>query len=175
MPPPYDVGADRVREARNLYERLIVFQDDLRQAAYFAEHLLKKGWHFEPWDRKIRWSTYMQQAAFTSALVTAYCRPFAQARSTPILSMKLAPYSASERQLHEKLKSLRNSVYAHSEVELHKVRPVSVHGQAAAIVAVPVLRLTREETKLVLAMIGRASEAINAKLQSLIAGVESET
>jgi hypothetical protein len=99
----------------SLYERLFVYRGDLRQAAYFAGYLLKKGWHFDPWDKAIRWSTYMQQAAFTSALVTAYCRPFAQTRSSPILPLKLIQYKTNELELHKKLKALRDSVYAHSE------------------------------------------------------------
>ena len=53
----------------SLYEVLYVAQEDLAQATYFASHLLKKGWHFEPWER--RWTTYMQQSAYTTALVVA--------------------------------------------------------------------------------------------------------
>jgi hypothetical protein len=157
---------------RDLYERLTVFQEDLNQAAYFANYLLKKGWHFDPWDRRIRWPTYMQQAAFTTALVTAYCRPFVQSRSAPTLSMRLAPYCESELQLHEKLQTLRNTIYAHSDVDLHKVRPVSINDRATAIVSLPILKLTRDETQLVLSMIRKTSQAIAEKLQSLIARVE---
>ena len=165
----------RISQAeRKLYERLTIFRDDLYQAAYFAGYLAKRGWHFDPWDRRIRWPTYMQQAAFTSALVVAYCRPFAKSRSAPTLPMKLAPYRPNELALHEKLKALRNSVYAHSDVELQRVRPTRISGRASAIVSMPILKLTREETELVLCMIGKTVRSIGEKLQSLIARVESE-
>ena len=114
----------------------------------------------------------MQQAAFTTALIAAYCRPFVETRSGAVLSMKLAPYNDRDREVHEKLKSLRNTVYAHSDVELHNVRPVSFGGRASAIVTLPILKLTREETQRALSMIGRTSKAIDEKLQSLIARVE---
>jgi hypothetical protein len=151
-----------------------VFQDDLCQASCFARHLLKKGWHFDPWDKKIRWATYMQQVAFTTALVVAYCRPFAQSRGAATLSMKLTQYNADEKELHEKLGKLRNSVYAHSQVELQKVHPISINNRATAIVTVPRLKLTAEETAMVLVMIRRTSGAIGAKLQSLIERVQDK-
>jgi hypothetical protein len=157
---------------RKLYQRLTVWNEDFRHANYFASFLLKKGWHFDPWDKKIRWSTYMQQAAFTSALVAAYCRPFVETRNGAVLSMKLAPYNDSERELHDKLKTLRNSVYAHSDVELQNVRPISIGSRATAIVTLPVLKLTRAETQKVHSMIERTSNSIDAKLQSLISRVE---
>jgi hypothetical protein len=160
--------ASRIEVERKLYERLTVYLEDLNQAAYFANYLLKKGWHFDPWDRKIRLPTYMRQAAFTTALVTAYCRPFTETRAAPSLSMKLAPYTANEYQLHARLKALRNTVYAHSDIELQQVRPVSIYGQASAIVRLPVLKLTKGETESVVAMIRRTSAAIDAKRQSLI-------
>ena len=86
--------------------------------------------------------------------------------------MKLAPYTDSERELHEKLKSLRNTVYAHSDIELREVRPVSLNGRATAIVRLPSLKLTREETERTLSMIAKTSKAIDEKLQDLIARVE---
>ena len=157
---------------RRLYQRLTVWRHDLSEAAYFAGFLLKKGWHFDPWDKKIRWPTYMQQAAFTTALVAAYCRPFVETRNGAVLSMKLAPYTDGEHELHEKLKSLRNTVYAHSDIELRQVRPVSFNGRATAIERLPSLKLTRGETERTLAMIAKTSKAIGEKIQDLIARVE---
>ena len=157
---------------RRLYQRLTVWREDLRDATYFAGFLLKKGWHFDPWDKKIRWPTYMQQAAFTTALVAAYCRPFVETRNGAVLSMKLAPYTDSERELHEKLKSLRNTIYAHSDIELREVRPASFNGRATAIVRSPSLKLSRGETERTISMIAKTSKAIGEKLQDLIARVE---
>lgn len=114
----------------------------------------------------------MQQAAFTTALIAAYCRPFVETRNGAVLSMRLAPYSENERELHEKLRSLRNTIYAHSDIDLRQVRPASINGRATAIVRSPSLKLTREETVRILSMIAKASKAIDEKLQDLIARVE---
>lgn len=157
---------------RRLYQRLTVWREDLGYATYFAAFLLKKGWHFDPWDKKIRWPTYMQQAAFTTALVAAYCRPFVETRNGAVLSMKLAPYTDRERELHDKLRSLRNTLYAHSDIELRQVRPASFNGRGTAIVRSPSLKLTRGETVQILSMISKTSNAIDEKLQALIARVE---
>lgn len=85
--------------------------------------------------------------------------------------MKLAPYTESERALHEKMKSLRNTVYAHSDMELREVRPINFNGRATAVVRLPSLKLTRAETGRSLLMIAKTSKAIDEKLQDLIAQV----
>jgi hypothetical protein len=165
----------RATTDRSYYERLIVFEEDFRHAGYFANFLRKKGWHFDPWDKKIRWSTYMQQAAFTSALVTAYCRPFAQSRGKPALPLKIGRYIPKHKALHVRLCALRNQVYAHSEVAIHKVRPRIIGGQASAIVTLPVLKLTRDEVEDCREMIHRMLVAIRSELQKLAARVATET
>jgi hypothetical protein len=142
---------------------------DLRQASFFARHLLKKGWHFEPFDRRIRWSTYMQQAAFTSALVTSYCRPFAQTRKGSTLPNRVASFaSLHERELHRRVLSLRNTVYAHSDVALHQVRPVAIEGYPTAVVTMPVLRLSKEDTELLHSMIERLIDNISERLSEIV-------
>lgn len=159
----------RARADRYLYERLVVFREDLAQATYFARYLLKKGWHFEPWDHRIRWPTYMQQAAFTTALVAAYSRPFTVTRSGSTLPTRLASFNSEQRALHKKVLSLRNTVYAHTEVALHKVVPVSVNGRAAAVLNTPLLRLSKEEVELLVGMISHVSANIDSSLNKLAA------
>ena len=88
------------------------------------------------------------------------------------MSMKIPRYNANERELHDKLKSLRNSIYAHSNVDLYKVRPISFDGKAHAVVHLPVLKLTREETETVRSMIARTTRSINDTLQAIIGRVE---
>lgn len=162
----------RIQAEQKLYQCLTVWQEDFRNASYFANHLLRKGWHFDPWDRKIRWPTYMQQAAFTTALVAAYCRPFTGTRSGATISMKLAHYTKSELELHRKLKTLRNTIYAHSDVELREVRPMSINGSASAIESLPSLKLTQVETQLAISMIAKIMKSIDEKRNELISRVE---
>ena len=78
---------DSKAHERGLYALLHVAEEYLLQAGFFAAHTLKKGWHFEPWEK--RWSVYMQQAAFTTALATAYSRPFTESRGWPKFPMRL--------------------------------------------------------------------------------------
>lgn len=67
------------RDAR-LYSKLFVSRMDIEFARYCASVLLKKGWHFQPWER--RGTVYQQQAVFTTALVTAYGRAFTDSKSS---------------------------------------------------------------------------------------------
>ena len=130
---------------RRLYQRWTVWQSDLGQARYFACHLLKKGWHYDPWDRRIRSSTYLQQAAFTTALVAAYCRPFVETRSGSVFPVSQVGFNVEERALHGRLRGLRNAVYAHTDVELHRVQPLRIGDFATAIVSQPILKLSKRE------------------------------
>jgi hypothetical protein len=57
----------------------------------------------------------------------------------------------------------------------YTVRPLSLNGRATAIVTMPRLKLAKDETELLLVMILRASQAIDAKLHALIASVANET
>ena len=84
-----------------LYGRLYVSREDIGFASYCAGVLLKKGWHGQPWER--RGSIYQQQAAFTSALITAYARPFTTSKGWPTFPAKLIPYDAAELTLHNRL------------------------------------------------------------------------
>lgn len=152
--------------ARNLseYQRLTVWLDDLRNARFYVNFLLKKGWHFDPFDRKIRYSTYLQQAAFTTAFVISYCKPFAKSKGRPIFAIKSAKLEEHERSLHDKLLELRNTVYAHSDVELRNIRPIVIRDFPTALETLPSLKLREEECHLCLSLIAKVSTAIKARL-----------
>ena len=158
---------------RALYERLYVARDDLRHASSFAAHLLKKGWHFDPWER--RGSTYMQQSAYTTALVVTYARPFTESRGWPKFPKRLAPYDDEQKSLHRKILILRNEVYAHSDVARQQVRPYKILGSASAIVMQPSMKLTKKETEALMEMIQATASAIDARMAQLIDTVHDET
>src|SRR3974390_2103789 len=86
---------------KKLHDKLLVSQDDITFAQYCANVLLKKGWHDQPWER--RGKVYEQQAVFTTALVTAYGRPFTKSKGWPRLPENLITYNHRENSLHEKL------------------------------------------------------------------------
>jgi hypothetical protein len=154
---------------RALYELLHMAREDLHQAAFFAAHLQKKGWHFEPWER--RWSTYMQQSAYTTGLVVAYSRPFADTRGRPKFPKRLLPLDKKQEELHSKILEIRNSVYAHSDAQVREIRPWKINGQPSAIEYLPSMRLTKEEIDLLLGMISQAQNAIHKRLLELIEAI----
>jgi|ERR1700722_17856620 hypothetical protein len=96
-------------EAKKLYEKLWVSWQDIVFADYCAGVLLKKGWHAHPWER--RGTVYQQQVAFTTALVTAYVRPFTHSKGWPKLPLDLiAAYDEQEKALHEQMVRQRHNV-----------------------------------------------------------------
>lgn len=169
MAAPYNAAANE----RQLYARLHVALHDLYQARSFASHIEKKGWHFEPWER--RWTTYMQQSAFTTALAIAYSRPFTESRGWPKFPSRfLSVYDEKQRNLHKRILKLRNLVYAHSDIGTRFIRPVDFGGFATAIEALPTMRFTKEEIECILAMIALLETAIRERLQQLIGAVSDE-
>ncbi len=163
---------------RHLYALLHVAQEDLRQANFFAAHIIKKGWHFEAWER--RWTVYMQQAAFTTALATAYSRPFTESRGWPKFPERLLrPFDPEQRKLHKQILSLRNLIYAHSDVGSRFIRAVNLNGYPTAIEAMPPMRFTCEELTALQVMISILQESIGArKLQlhsSAVSAASQET
>jgi hypothetical protein len=167
--------SERAKQEYELYKRLYVYKHDFYQVEFFAMHLLKKNWHFDEWDSRIRQPTYMQQAAFTTALVTAYGRPFSGSNGFPTISMKLLRYTAEQKALHFRLLDLRNNVYAHSNVERQDVRPRIIQTIPAAIIKLPAHKLSKSDAELTVGMVQVAIRAIEAKLQELASTVAAQS
>ena len=166
-------SGDAKKQDRQLYALLHVAQEDLRQAAFFAAHLIKKGWHFEPWEK--RWTIYMQQAAFTTALSAAYSRPFTESRGWPKFPEKLLrSFNTEQRNLHKRILKLRSLMYAHSDVGSRFIRAVSFEGYPTAIEAMPPMRFTRAELLALQLMTSVVQGAIAARKSELLASVTSE-
>ena len=158
---------------RRLYALLHVTEEDLRQAWFFAAHILKKGWHYEPWEK--RWSVYMQQTAYTTALVTAYSRPFTESRGRSKFPKRLlSAFNPKQQQLHDRILSLRNLIYAHSEVGSRAIHPISLDGYPTAIEFLPAMRLTREEITELQTMISAVRASIKVRKMELIEAVSRE-
>lgn len=150
-----------------LYSRLYVSIKDVDFARYCAGVLLKKGWHRQPWEG--RGTTYQQQAAFTSALVTAYGRPFTSSDGWPKIPLDLIPYDEQEWALHEQLKTLRHTVYAHSDSINYSIRPYRSEAFSTDIVTAPALRITSEDAKRLQLMTGKLIASFRRKMSSLLA------
>ena len=164
---------DAKKQDQQLYALLHVAREDLRQADFFATHIIKKGWHFEPWEK--RWTVYMQQAAFTTALATAYSRPFTESRGWPKFPEKLLrPLNAEQRKLHKRVLKLRVLMYAHSDVRSRIICPISFDGYPTAIEAMPSMRFTSEELLRLQLIIAIVQKSIAARKSELLASVTSE-
>jgi hypothetical protein len=150
-----------------LYSKLAVSGFDIGFARYCASVILKKGWHDEPWKR--RGTIYQQQAAFTTALVTAYGRPFTQSKGWPSFPLKLIAYNAQEEALHKRLIQLRHTVYAHSDSASYSIRPWRSGEFSTDIVGAPALRITAAEAKLFMRMTSKLLASINLRMEALLA------
>lgn len=152
---------------RKAYALLHVSEEDLRQASIYAAHLLKKGWHSE-WHER-RGTVYYQQAAFTTALVMAYMRPFKQTRGRSSLNSKtLAGFTEEQKALHKRMEFLRDNIYAHTDLPTRGVRPLSIEGYPTAIEFMPRLRLHKEEVENLQAMIAMVSKAVAEQKRRLL-------
>lgn len=152
--------------SRALYERLYVSGLDLASAEYCLSVLMKKGWHYMPWER--RGSIYEQQSAFTSAFVVAYARPFNTSFGWPKFPAELILFDQDEQVLHDLIITLRNSVFAHSDSKSYSVRPWRAEGFATDIIGQPVFRITSDQGAALRVMIGKLQQAIQTRLKELV-------
>ena len=149
-----------------LYSLLSAAKTDLSQATFFANHLLKKGWHHEPWER--RRSVYLQQAAYTTAFATAYSRPFTQVRNQPAFPVRLlSGYTTSHKTLHHRILDLRNKLYAHSDIEQSRASPFDLEGNHVVVEFIPAMKLSREDLVAATQMIEIAETTIQVRLEQL--------
>lgn len=152
-----------------LYSRLHVSELDLGFAGYCLRVLLKNGWHHKPWER--RGTIYLQQSAFTSALVTAYARPFTTSKGWPPFPLELMNFDVEETALHKRMLELRHSIYAHSDSRHYKVVPVRAEGFSSDILSAPWLLITAQEGALLQKMIMKLQAAIELKTKELVPDV----
>jgi hypothetical protein len=158
-----DLPEDRKQK---LYERLYYSAKDFVKARECACHLLKKGWHAAPYER--RGSIYMQQSAFVTALVISYARPFTKSYGWPSFPSDLAQLDQDNLRLHKQLIDLRNKVYAHSDSQYHKVEPFRIGSQSIAhILGEPFYRLTRAECEQIISMIDTILNRLRPQLAQM--------
>jgi hypothetical protein len=147
---------------------------DLSMAQHYAGHLIKKGWHSAPYER--RGSIYMQQSAFTTSLIVSYARPFTKSKGWPSFPKEFMNYDEGARSLHEKLMNLRHQVYAHSDSSQHSIRPFQINdNQFVDIVGAPFLRLSKAECELVIRMINGIQSLLSPRLKLLQSELADES
>lgn len=95
-------------EDKKRFHRLQISISDLADAVGYLDVIIAKAWHHPPWYG--RGVTYKYQAAFTTAAIVSYCRPFTRSNGLPAFPPDLVKYSGEESKLHEKILKLRNQV-----------------------------------------------------------------
>jgi hypothetical protein len=157
---------DSIEEKKRLYGRLFVSAQDLGFARQYARHLLKKGWHSAPYER--RGTIYMQQSAFTTALVVSYARPFTTSHGWPKFPSEFISHDAAQAHLHEHFIGLRHQVYAHSDSSRYSVRPFRISAEVLTdIVGIPFLLVTKDECEMLISMINRTRDLMRPQLKDL--------
>lgn len=149
-----------------LHSRLHVSSLDLGFAQYCVEVILKKGWHYRPWEKRA--TIYLQQSAFMSALVTAYARPFTKSYGWPPFPRELKQFNRKEDAFHDRVIELRNTVYAHSDSKNYLVRPWRSERFSTDIVRTPELRMSADEAVLLKQMIDKLQLAIGRKMSQIV-------
>jgi hypothetical protein len=156
------------KEEKRRYTQLYVSGSDFTYAGTCAEFLLKKGWHVRPWER--RGSIYLQQSVWTTAMVTAYGRPFYK-KDWGNNVLELLRYSDEEHVLHKALIDLRNEVYAHSDPRRTEVKPWKSDGFETEIVGVPLLMVSASDCSAIAAIAERAVSVFAQERKDLLTRV----
>ena len=149
-----------------LYSRLHVSSLDFEFAEYCVGVILKKGWHYQPWEK--RGTIYLQQSAFMSAFVIAYARPFTKSRGWPKFPPQLMEFDGDENILHDHMIELRNTVYAHSDSSNYSVTLWRSGKFSTDIVGAPALRISAEEAALLKQMINKLQLAIRRRMHQIV-------
>lgn len=150
---------------KKLYEKLVVSSADFKLAEQYAKFLLKKGWHSTPHER--RGSTYMQQSAFTTALIVSYSRPFTQSRGWPKFPDNLVTYDEQMMRIHCHFLELRHQVYAHSDASRYSIRLWDHPDFQTEILGAPFLLLTQLECETLIRMITAITELLYPEISRL--------
>ena len=119
----------------DLHKRLYISLEDFRLARECAHYLAKKRLHYFPYER--RGSIYTIQAALTTTLIVAYCRPFTKSRGLPRIPNDLINFTDTQKKAHAKILRLRNQVYAHSDSLWYKVEPWGSRDFITSIITEP--------------------------------------
>lgn len=126
----------------------------------------EKKWHLPPWTR--RRTQYPQQSAFTLALIVSYFRPFTRTHGWPDLPSDLVSTDPADIALHEKLRSLRNKVYAHSSGEYHSAQPWDSGEFQTIIQRAPAFMLEADDIEHFLAVTLKLQCAIARRMKEIV-------
>lgn len=139
---------------------------DLSHAAFYADCLRENGLCYEPWE--VAWHDYLHQGAYVTALVISYCRPFTESRGRLRFPKKiLRVLNDEQKAMHHKLLDLRNNVYAHTDLALRNIRPISFEGKKHVSQIIPPMLFDVDELITIRVLIRVISLEINDRIDDL--------
>lgn len=151
-------------EDQRLYEKLRTSIQDLLYASAYGAVILKKKWKAKPWSRG---STYLQQSAYITAMVTAYGRAFTESRGWPMLPRGImGVYTKDQKKVHKRIMTLRNSLYAHSDSAHYYVRPWKSDWHTD-VTSDPILEVEHSEIEVLQVMCSRMVSAIHDRMEMI--------
>lgn len=157
---------DLTDEQKRAYERLYVSKIDLEHAQFCLSMLSKKRWHSKQFER--RGTVYHQQAAYTTAFVISYARPFTKGFGWDALPKNI--YSGNEHYVlcHQRVMALRHTVFAHSDRKHFSVRPWVSRLFQTDIVRLPDFRISLEDSVLLRDMLPTLQEELMKRLREIV-------
>jgi hypothetical protein len=164
---------DLTREEKRAYTMLHVSRGDFGSAAAYASFLIKKKWHHSPWER--RGTIYLQQSAFTTAMVVSYGRPFGHSPKWERKLLALLNLTEHQLKAHRYLIELRNEVYAHSDTRRFSIRPWRAEDFETDIVGQPFLKISASDCHAVIDIGNTAMKLISHEMNGLREKFSSRT
>lgn len=156
------------REDSRVYNKLSAAEHDLSHASRFARYILAKGWDVAPWSGEEMGETYLQQDAFSTAMITSYGRAFTNSEGYGRLSSDLLDvFDAEERALHDIFMKLRHEVYAHTDSESYRVVPVRIEGGVSDMKHLQYLQLDHDHLRMLISMCKKMNEALSTKRREI--------
>jgi len=110
---------EEINKKYMLYNRILISYIDFQQSFAISSLIIDEKLH-DNYPRENR----IKLEALNSAMIIAYCRPFSRNKGAPDLPGKFIHHlSKEELEIHNALRSDRNTVIAHSDGEAWKMRP----------------------------------------------------
>ena len=115
------MNSKKISRDKKLYKRLVISHWDLSKARQFIKIVLDRNLHnYNNKEDEILFT------AFSIAIIVTYWKPFSGNKSSsdvmPLLPNKcLNEFDKDELRLHNRIKKMRNSEFAHSDPDAHDI------------------------------------------------------
>ena len=153
------------KQQAKLYRRLWTSRNDLEKAKSYTEYILRKRLHSGHIRTK---GAYFQSGAFTTALVISYARTFIDPKGWQDKLLALSRPSAEQLKLHETLMSMRNELFAHSDLRHYDITPGRFGSMRTETVDATHFELEADEIRLLDHHIGHLCAKISREMMETL-------